>query len=836
MRKLYLILLLIALNSTVLFAQIYVTETGAGNKDGTSWANAYDNTQLQQAINEAESATIKQVWVAKGTYKPTEILSATVWTDATGNTASTTSNRDMAFILKTGVAIYGGFAGTESSVNDRVDISTANETILSGDLNNDNTANTGDAYHVVATRNDADGAILDGFTIQHGYASNGDYAEIDGGSRIRRSLGAIAVFSNKTVSFKNLVLKNNGTNNAGAAVYSRALSGDTKFYFTNVRFENNIAPGTGGAMYSLADAGASELNITNCVFLNNKGGGGTGGGALYFAGDSNDAILNITNSQFEGNEVSHSPDPLTATYGGALRIGTGVANLLNTVFIGNKITGTATDTRGGAIYSTGSSTVNISGCTFDNNQAISGAHYYIFNGKGTITNNTTFQNGIAGGNGGAIFVASGAESLSVSQSTFISNAANGATGGGAIYSNNLLFISKCKFYSNTAEASGGALCLSGTNTFLIDNSVFYNNISKSASATSGAAIYQAAAGSELKIVNSTFYFNKSGCTEANGGGAVSFYNSLTTKLSIYNSIFHKNVRDYTNNGGVSIDFRRISGSNSAIQHYGYNLIQSSLAAATGRTIAGNINNANPTTLFASITEGDYNFLWPMQTGISVNAGNDKDKDGNDLYAANAKDLLDHPRANGTIDLGAIEWSTVLPVKISSFTANLVNNRTQLKWSVGTEDNVNRYEIERSQNGADFTKVAEVSANGSASYQTADNSPQAGDNYYRLVTIDNDGSRSQYDVVRIVKVASLTAQRERLQVYPNPVKGNEVKVSLDSPAGTYGYKVVNTSGSVVQQGSINYNGSFATINFSPSVASGIYVLHFSNGTQAKLVKE
>src|SRR5690606_18678646 len=127
--------------------------------------------------------------------------------------------------------------------------------------------------------------VLDGFTIQYGYASSGDYAEISGGVRIRRSLGAIAVFSNKTVSFKNLVLKNNATNNAGAAVYSRALSGNSKFYFTNVRFENNIASGTGGAIYSVADVGASELNITNCVFLNNQGGGGSGAGALYFSGD-----------------------------------------------------------------------------------------------------------------------------------------------------------------------------------------------------------------------------------------------------------------------------------------------------------------------------------------------------------------------------------------------------------------------------------------------------------------------------------------------------------------------------------------------------------------------
>src|SRR5690606_8215066 len=106
MKKLYLILFLITLNSTVLFAQIYVTETGAGNKDGTSWINAYDNTQLQTAINRATAG--EQVWVAKGTYKPTEDLSTTnLLTDG----ITPTTDRDKAFILKAAVEIYGGFAG-----------------------------------------------------------------------------------------------------------------------------------------------------------------------------------------------------------------------------------------------------------------------------------------------------------------------------------------------------------------------------------------------------------------------------------------------------------------------------------------------------------------------------------------------------------------------------------------------------------------------------------------------------------------------------------------------------------------------------------------------------
>ena len=90
----------------------YVTLNGAGVKNGTSWLDAYDQTQLQTAINEPG---VMEVWVAAGTYKPT-----------------TGTDRSISFKMKNGVAVYGGFAGNENDLSDR-DIA-ANPTILSGDI------------------------------------------------------------------------------------------------------------------------------------------------------------------------------------------------------------------------------------------------------------------------------------------------------------------------------------------------------------------------------------------------------------------------------------------------------------------------------------------------------------------------------------------------------------------------------------------------------------------------------------------------------------------------------------------------------------------------------
>jgi hypothetical protein len=102
----------------------YVKTTGSNSNDGSIWANAF--LTLQKALETARSGD--QIWVASGTYQPS------VQVGGTGARFAT-------FQMVEGVEIYGGFAGTESAVSERLGfgMGKANETILSGDLNgNDN--------------------------------------------------------------------------------------------------------------------------------------------------------------------------------------------------------------------------------------------------------------------------------------------------------------------------------------------------------------------------------------------------------------------------------------------------------------------------------------------------------------------------------------------------------------------------------------------------------------------------------------------------------------------------------------------------------------------------
>ncbi|QVY67210.1 LamG-like jellyroll fold domain-containing protein [Polaribacter sp. Q13] len=151
----------------------FVDANATGNNDGTSWANAYTN--LQTAIN--NTAVTEDIWVARGTYKPT----------------IATIPRKSTFSMNKRQKIYGGFQGNETLLIDRNMslLYTTNATILSGDLNgNDNTSlveteasRQENAYHVVTIKgNVTTGGELNGFLITGGNSNGSLYNSCNTGS------------------------------------------------------------------------------------------------------------------------------------------------------------------------------------------------------------------------------------------------------------------------------------------------------------------------------------------------------------------------------------------------------------------------------------------------------------------------------------------------------------------------------------------------------------------------------------------------------------------------------------------------------------------------------
>lgn len=367
MKKNILFLIFFSIVSLKSYSQIvYVKQDATGLNNGTSWQNAYIN--LSTAINSTDSG---EIWVAQGTYFPTTDLNGQIPTDAKLNT----------FKLKLNIAIYGGFSGVETNLNQRN--WTNYPTILSGNIGDTNLF-TDNLIHVFSCEyvNLDTTTILDGLTIKGGYAklANGFGNEYGGGIYVKHT-------SSGSFKIKNCIIEENYAIGGGGGLY---------VYYCNPIIENcifrNNKAYTGGGMYLWY----SDATISNCQIYSNiadnfpiSGSSSLTAGGIYIGSYSSPRIFNnsITNN-FAKNE------------GGAF-----VNDSNYEVVFSNNIVSGNQSRDGGALF-LGWTTYCFNNLFF-NNQATryGGAVYMDYNpNRSQFINNTVVQNS-AGNEGGGLYIA-----------------------------------------------------------------------------------------------------------------------------------------------------------------------------------------------------------------------------------------------------------------------------------------------------------------------------------------------------------------------------------------------------------------------------------------------
>jgi hypothetical protein len=198
------------------------------------------------------------------------------------------------------------------------------------------------------------------------------------------------------------------------------------------------------------------------------------------------------------------------------------------------------------------------------------------------------------------------------------------------------------------------------------------------------------------------------------------------------------------------------------------------------------------------------------------------------------------RAGTDTDLDSIvltSTSPILPVSFGSFNAIEQSGKIKLSWRILTEENTDRYEIERSANGTSFTTIGQVAASKLEGYSWLDNSPLNGVSFYRIKAVDKDASAMYSSVIRM----KLQTTSFEVAVSPNPVKGGRVNLQISNPTkGNYTVTLFNAVGQVVFTRNLEVNGSTVIpMNLPASVKSGIYNLQLRNGAEVvskKLVVE
>lgn len=288
----------------------YVKERATGS--GLSWDDASGDLQrmIDELANNNPQNLAGEVWVAKGEYEPqSQIISATTYSAS--------------FRMRDGISVYGGFAGTETTKQERAKGSMpwnyTNETILRGSAYTDNISwqtnrwtLTSDSRHVVwfaplASENKAGfdrTTILDGVTIKGGYAQGGlgeNEFQTDKGAGIYIALNAYA---------QNCIIKENHAKGNGGAAY---INGGR---LTNSLVFNNNSDANGGGVY-IENAGI----ILACMITNNSANNG-GGVYLNHSGAWSDGLNHpeylILSTSVVSNNTSRNNGAVYCNKGGVL--------------------------------------------------------------------------------------------------------------------------------------------------------------------------------------------------------------------------------------------------------------------------------------------------------------------------------------------------------------------------------------------------------------------------------------------------------------------------------------------------------------------------------------
>ena len=235
---------------------------------------------------------------------------------------------------------------------------------------------------------------------------------------------------------------------------------------------------------------------------------------------------------------------------------------------------------------------------------------------------------------------------------------------------------------------------------------------------------------------------------------------------------------------------------------------------------------------------------PPQTAWLVTKDNSIQGTANDCGPTLAG--LDRAGFNGMGQFGVAGASILLPAELLSIWANSNADNIEVAWKVGSEFNLNYYELQRSENGFDFETIAIIDAVGTtqSEQQYSYNDYNVGRNkhyYYRYQSVDFDGY-TEFSPIVSGKLIGAEGFSQSLLLYPNPSNGSVfMELSLESNS-TLELQVLNSAGQIVQSRDLSGNeGNNVFVLDSQQWAAGVYVIEVSEQTtgervRRKIVKE
>ena len=184
----------------------------------------------------------------------------------------------------------------------------------------------------------------------------------------------------------------------------------------------------------------------------------------------------------------------------------------------------------------------------------------------------------------------------------------------------------------------------------------------------------------------------------------------------------------------------------------------------------------------------------------------------------------------------------LPIELLDFKASCKGKSVLVEWTTASERNNDYFIVERSDDAINFTEIARIAGAGNSieqlDYNYTDYSATSGDNYYRLVQVDYDGTRTASEIV-VASCREAEGEQEVL-VFPNPFH-NDVTIHMENFDGlTVSIEIYDMLGRMVMTKTIAVDGNSEEIMLQlGDLPNGTYNVRISTAdfvVNRKVVKE
>jgi hypothetical protein len=167
-------------------------------------------------------------------------------------------------------------------------------------------------------------------------------------------------------------------------------------------------------------------------------------------------------------------------------------------------------------------------------------------------------------------------------------------------------------------------------------------------------------------------------------------------------------------------------------------------------------------------------------------------------------------------------NAALPVALLNFEGRKEGSKNLLHWEVENEKNFSSYELQKSNDGQNFSFLATINATGSKNYSFADDDPFTSSiEYYRLKMVDIDQHVTFSEIVKIERSVNVWLAR----VTPNPFSG-AMKINIESPVSQkiiLGITDVTGRQLFKESSEIVAGKNLVILNEAAKLSKGIYLL-------------